>query len=69
MDVKRQRPARENRAPGTDGDGVAIAYREVVRAVFSNPEVSVTEAIIDQDSLQAHLDAVRARGKEYMGEE
>jgi hypothetical protein len=68
MDVKRQRPARENRAPGTDGEGVGTAYREVVRTVFSNREVSVTEALIDQDLLQAHLDTVRARGREYMGE-
>jgi hypothetical protein len=68
MDVKRQSPPRERRAPGTEGDGVPDAYREVVRGVFANPEVLVTEAMIDQAGLQAHLDKVRARGKKYMGE-
>ncbi len=69
MDVKRQTPPRENRAPGTDGDGVQDAYREVVRRVFATPEVLVTDAMIDENALQAHLDKVRARGKKYMGEE
>jgi hypothetical protein len=68
MDLKRQRPPRENRAPGTDGNGVGDTYRDVVRHVFSNPEVLVTDGTIDRDALQAHLDKVNARGKKYIGE-
>ncbi len=68
MDVKRQNPPRDKRAPGTDGDGVSDAYRAVVRGVFENPEVLVTDAMINARDLQTHLDKVRARGKRYMGE-
>jgi hypothetical protein len=68
MDVKRQSPPRENRAPGTDGNGVGDAYRDVVRQVFSKPEVLVTDGMIDRNALQAHLDKVRARGNKYIGE-
>ena len=52
----------------TDGNGVGDAYRDVVRQVFSDVEVLVTDATIDRDVLQAHLDKVRARGKKYIGE-
>jgi hypothetical protein len=69
MDVKRQNPPRENRAPGTSGDGVPDAYRSVVRGIFAKPELLVTEDLFDKDVLQEHLDKVRARGKKYAGEE
>lgn len=68
IDVKRQNPPRENRAPGTVADEAAQSYREVVRAIFSNDQTIVTDETIDRDGLQAHLDKVIARGKKYMGQ-
>src|SRR5487761_40522 len=55
MDVKRQAPPLENRAPSTTPPDVLDAYRAVVRKIFTRPEIVVTDALIDQAKLETHL--------------
>jgi hypothetical protein len=67
MDVKRQNPKRENRAPGTTPEAVLEAYRQVARGIFSQDDNVISDGTINRVAMQAHLDKVFARGKKYMG--
>jgi hypothetical protein len=69
MDVKRQVPPRENRAPGEQGAGIEASYRRVARGIFDREHISVSNATIDAESLQQDLDRIFARRRKYLREE
>jgi len=65
MDVLRQDPPydrRARRAPTADAE---TAYAEVVRQLVAEPETVVTLDTIDQAALQASLDRIKARRRQY----
>jgi hypothetical protein len=69
MDVRRQTPPRERRAPGERfGDDVEDAYRSVVRGIFQNAQITVSDATIDPDTLRKDLDKIFARRRKYLRE-
>jgi len=68
-DVRRQVPPRERRAPGKTSPTAQQAYREVVREVFSNPEIRVTEDGVDSEALKRSLEKIRARRRKYCPDE
>jgi hypothetical protein len=65
MDVRRHKPPKEQRAPGVQSDEAQHAYREVVRQVFSTPEIIVTPDSIETAELQEDLNRIKARRKLY----
>ncbi len=70
LDVRRQNPTRERRAPGAAFPvAVTDAYTEVARSIFTGPEIVVTDAILDQTDLQASLAKIRARRRKYYPDE
>jgi hypothetical protein len=70
MDVVRQDPPREKRAPNTGlAPNIATAYRDVSRGIFEIPETVVTESIIDADNLKPTLQQIKARRKKYYPDE
>jgi len=68
-DVMRQSPPSHRRAPMTFAPAARQGYAEVVRALFQNSEVTVNDDTIDRESLQTHLDRIKARRKKYCPEE
>ena len=68
LDVNRQNPDRDHRFAGAPGREVVDAHRTVVRGIFDRREIAVTNAVIDQATLQSHLDKIKARRTKYLGE-
>jgi len=70
MDVERQNPPVEKRAPA-HGHGPSwtseaqTAYRDVTRKLFREPEKMVKEAELDVNKLMASLALIKARRKKY----
>ncbi|MHB0856136.1 MAG: hypothetical protein ACYC5M_01030 [Anaerolineae bacterium] len=65
MEVKRQNPPAERRAPRDQCFEAQAASRDVVRRLFSEKEVVVTLETIDASALNASLERIRARRKLY----
>lgn len=64
-DIRRKDPPSKRRAPGREPSEATIAYAEVVRMLFSQPQEVVTLTTIDAVDLQGHLDQVKKlRGAE-----
>jgi hypothetical protein len=68
MDVRRQNPDCNHRFPGAVPNDALDAYRTVVRRIFSTRQTIVTDALIDRQSLQTHLDRIKIRRNKYLGE-
>jgi hypothetical protein len=70
MQVRRQQPPRENRAPG---DGLTTeagrAYRQVVQMLFDRPTTIVDSKSIDRGEFKQGLLLVKARRRKYYGDE
>ena len=66
MDVCRQSPSRENRAPGTDAPAAKEAYRAVSKQIFSRPAEVVTLDSIDGDAIAASLKTIDGRRRKYL---
>jgi hypothetical protein len=43
MDIKRQTPPKDGRPPGQRGENVGEAYRTVVRGIFENAQIAVSD--------------------------
>lgn len=65
MDVRRQVPPRESRAPGQEAVGARDGYRAIVRELFAREIEAVTAAIVDAGKLSASLELIRARRRKY----
>ena len=69
IDVLRQNPPRERRAPGIlSTPDAEAAYEVVVRRLIAEPEQLVTLETINQQSLQKSLDHIKARRRKYCPE-
>jgi hypothetical protein len=68
MDVVRQDPPYDRRAHRQPTAEAEAAYSAVVRQLISEPEEVVTLDGIDQESLQADLDRIKARRRLYCPE-
>ena len=68
MDVRRQVPTRDNRAPGDAVPAVLDAYARVVRQLFQRPETVVTRETVDVATIERSLDFIERRRKKYAGE-
>ncbi|MEK6286175.1 MAG: hypothetical protein AABO57_10575 [Acidobacteriota bacterium] len=69
MDVTRNSPPREKRAPGRRCRQARLAYRSVVRQLFSDQVDLVTPEALDENFLRASLELIKARRREYYSEE
>lgn len=69
MDVRKKEPPREKRGPGVDSQKAQEAYRKVVRQVFSDNVVVISDESINKKELQDHLARVRARRRKYYPDE
>lgn len=67
MDVRRNNPTRNGRAPGEESAEARTAYREVVRRLFNTEEIVITEAVVDVPSLREDLARIEARRALYLG--
>jgi hypothetical protein len=65
MDVIRKHPTVEHRAPMEDSAQAVEAYHRVVHHLFDTPEVMVRPDEIDRAALQADLDRIARRGREF----
>ena len=68
MDVRRQSPPRDRRAPGGNAATAEEAYRQVSRCVFARDAEIVTQESIDVGEIEASLRMVAARRRKYQGE-
>jgi hypothetical protein len=70
MDVKRQSPPLESRAPNA-GIPLAVqeAYDKVTRQIFERSVVEITDEIATRTQLKPTLDQIRARRKKYYSED
>jgi len=66
MEVNRKIPPRERRAPGEESQKAEVAYKEIVRQVFTNPETKVTKSLLDKRKLQKSLEHIKSRRKKYL---
>jgi len=69
MDVKRQVPSRDDRAPDTRPPAVSHAYDVVVRQIFEVPERIVTLDGIDVDGINRSLETIKALRRHYCPDE
>src|SRR5436305_7444955 len=69
MDVRRNNPPVERRAPGSPCEEAETAYRNVVRQLFSTREKIVSLDTINQAELQADLNRIKVRRKLYYPDE
>jgi hypothetical protein len=67
MEVRRQEPPADRRAPGQEGRGVAEAYEAVVRQLFRQGATLVSEASIPRATLERDLERIFSRRKKYLG--
>ena len=65
MDVNRNSPPFDRRAPGTRPTESEAAYKNVARQVFCNEPEIVSPESIEQSDLQASLDKIKARRRKY----
>jgi hypothetical protein len=69
MDVIRNNPPKENRAPGDDCEAAMVAYRAVAHQVFRELPIPVRLADIDAGELIPTLDQIKARRRKYCPED
>ena len=69
MDIKRNNPPKEQRAPGAQCEEAQAAYRGVVRQLFSRRETIVSNESINRAALQLDLDKIKARRRKYYPDE
>jgi hypothetical protein len=70
MDVKRQQPPRERRAPNlVRAQAVEAAYSAVIRQIFEQREVFVTNELASSIELRPTLAQIRARRRRYFPED
>ena len=65
MDIKRQNPTFENRAPGQICNKAYDAHKNIVRQIVTQKEVIVKEESLDKETLQKSLDQIIRRRKLY----
>jgi hypothetical protein len=65
MDVKRHDPPRHQRLDGELSDIATEAYQNVVRRLFADAEIVVSEDVLDQEALTSSLDEIIERGNKY----
>jgi hypothetical protein len=68
MDVRRHSPSLDHRAPGDVSSVAQESHRQVVRRIFSMPELVVSEETINRSRLEASLEMIKGRRRKYMGE-
>jgi hypothetical protein len=69
MNVSRQSPRREDRAPGTTPPHVMAAYKSFARVLFERPATLVNEATVAGLELRPSLDQIRGRRRKYYPDE
>lgn len=69
MDVKRQQPPKEARAPREVSAVAEKAYGAVVRQIFQTSLITLTEESLDKAKLQKNLDLIIARRNKYCPDE
>ncbi len=70
MDVNRQNPSRQQRAPNSGhAPRAAEAYASVVRRLFTQSDVEVTNELASSIELRPSLEEIRARRRKYYPEE
>ena len=69
MEVKRNNPPEERRAPSSVCREAQEAYQDLVRQLFSTRETVVSLDTIDQADLQADLERIKARRRMFYAEE
>jgi hypothetical protein len=68
MRVRRNSPPVHLRAPVAVPAAAQLAYRDVVRQIFSDPPIQVRDDTIDKEDLQKHLDKIISRQGKYRKE-
>ncbi len=69
MDIRRQNPPRDGRAPGQHVAPAAFqAYPQVVRQLFESGQKVVTMETVDVAAMEGSLDLIELRRKKYAGE-
>ena len=70
MDVKRQTPPRQRRAPNSGhAAGASKAYASVVRRLFTQGDLEVTNELASSIELKPSLEEIRGRRRKYYPEE
>ena len=70
MDVIRQNPHRDKRAPNTGHEpGATAAYKTVTRHLFQVPETHVNDATVTGIELKPTLEQIKSRRKKYYPED
>jgi len=67
MDIKRHDPPRNLRLDGENSDIATQAYQDVIRRLFAEAEIIVTEDGLDRAALTQSLDEIIERGEKYRG--
>jgi len=65
LDIKRHDPPKHLRLDGERSAIAAEAYQAVIRRLFANAEIIVSDDRLDKVELTASLDAIVARGEKY----
>jgi hypothetical protein len=65
MDIKRHDPPHDQRLAGEHSPIAAEAYQNVIRRLFEEAEIVVSEDRLDRDALTASLDEIIQRGDKY----
>jgi hypothetical protein len=69
MDVTRQKPPRQQRAPNSGhATGASEAYSSVVRRLFTQRDLEVTDELVSSVELKPSLEEIRARRRKYYPE-
>ncbi|HLJ58901.1 MAG TPA: hypothetical protein VKZ50_04130 [bacterium] len=68
MDVRRQNPPRDSRAPGYTPSTTLTAYRQVVRQLFERPQTVVAMDTVDVAAMEKSLALIESRRKKYASE-
>lgn len=66
MDVRRQTPTKDKRAPNTTPPAAAEAHQLIARGIFTSDVVTVTEALVGEAHLVPELGEITKRGLAYM---
>jgi hypothetical protein len=65
MNIKRKVPPRDKRAPGTHSTAAQDAYKTVVRQIFTDNVISISDASVDKPALTASLAEIKTRRRKY----
>jgi hypothetical protein len=65
MNITRQQPPRERRAPLETPQAAAEAYARVADDVFSKPQIVVTDELAEATTLKPSLDDIDGRRRKY----